>query len=279
MKTTWKILYIIYSALLLLVVGAVSKGQQEGLYFQNEGTKAIESSHDYEKFYFFYGSVGYHLRLPTVIQDNEAFTLAFFEVYRPKIKASLFYIMLYPKDAYFKKEDRVLYSLTFKGETEKTFEFDRFRNLQMYVLVDENRHAEIKIDDIKSLNANTITVTKEYAVVSNNEVNVVKEPFDFSFDLVEEHLIIEKAIEDVGLNDDALKTRGVYPQHYHSMRRYAYVFYLSILVTLVVIVLGAYFLFYFKRGKKAYIGNKVPSKTFRDYGPKAQEKDPLGPLE
>ncbi|MFA5719846.1 MAG: hypothetical protein WC939_02155 [Acholeplasmataceae bacterium] len=280
MKTTWKILYIIYAALLLLVVGAVSKGQQEGLYFQNEGTKAIESEEDYEKFYFFYGSVGYHLRLPTMIYDNDQFTLAFFEVYRKNINASLFYIMLYPKDAYYNKEDRVLYYLTFNGDTNEKYSFDRFRNLQMYVLVNENRQAEIKIEDIKSLNPQSITITKEYATITEtNEVKVIEETFETNYTIIDEHVLIEKAIHEVGFNDDALKEKGVYPQHYHSMKKYAYIFYLSIVITLIVIVLGAYFLFYFKRGKKAYIGNKKPSKTFKDYGPKAEYKDPLGPLE
>lgn len=280
MRSVWKVLYVIYATVLLLVVGSLARQRQQQLFFENEGNQAITSSDEYEKFYFFYGAVGYHLRVSPMMHENEAFTIAFFEVYRKDQDLPIFYVMLHPKDEGFKKDERVLYSLRFNygDDEEKTYDFDRFRDLQMYVLVNEERQAEIKISDIVSLEPHTITVIKEYAYLKDNESEpeIIKDEFDFLYTITSSDLIIEKAIKDVGKDDDLLFEKGIYPKHYHSIKKYAYIFYLSVSGGLIVVVLGAYFLFYFKQGKKDYIGSKKPSKTFKDFGYQEKEyKDPL----
>ena len=284
MKVTWRVLYIIYAAILLLVVGSLAKQHQEQLYFENEGREAINSEDELEKFYFFYGSLGYHLRIPTMIKENPEFIVAFFEIYRTEISDSILYIMLYPKDDDFDPSERILYSLKFNygDNLTRTYEFDQFRNLQMYVLVDSKRQAELKTSDIQALEAHTFTVMKKYATVPDPESapEIVTDEFEFIYSIQPDDLVVKKAIDEYGLDDDLLNEHGIWPKHHHSLKKYSHIYYLSIGGALILIALGAYFFFFFRKGDKANLGSRKPSKTFKDFGYQNEEEvDPLADFE
>lgn len=278
MKTVWRVVYIIYATILILVVGSLSLSYQEQLYFESEGNKALASSNEMEKFYFFYGSLGYHMKLPTMIKENDEFIIAFFEVYQEE--ENTLYIMLYPKYEGFKPDDRVLYQLVFNygDDNRKTFEFDQFRNMQMYILVNSNRHAIITTKEIKELNPNSFTVIKKYPYIdeATQQVTTKSDEFTFLYTITESDLRVEKAINEVGQDDEKLLEYSVYPKHHHSMKKYSYIFYLSIVATLIVVVIGAYFLFFFRRGNKSILGSTTPTKSFKDFGYRDEEViDPL----
>lgn len=279
MKTVWRVVYIIYATILLAVVLNISLRYQEQKYFENEGPKALASTNELERFYFFYGSLGYHTKSPVLLYETIDFILAFYEVYRPELDLPIFYIMLYPQYEGFKPDDRVLYTLSFHSEdgTIKLYNFDQFRNMQMYVLVNSSRHAEIPIQKINDLKPVQITVNKRYAVLNEqNEVEVNTDKTEIMYHITETDLIIEKAIKEVGKNDDLLYEKGIFPQFHHSMAKYSYIVYTSVSVTLIAIVLGAYFLFFFRRGKKAPLGRKETTESFKNFRPKEYEiKDPL----
>ncbi|MGI6786990.1 MAG: hypothetical protein ACOX5X_00265 [Acholeplasmataceae bacterium] len=297
MKIVWRVVYIIYATVLLLVVGSLSLARQEHLYFDNEGQKALDSKDEMEKFYFFYSSVGYHVRtIPPLIYENDEFILAFFEVYVIEEMTDIFYIMLYPKIENFQADDTMRYELAFNfgDDNRKTYNFDRFRHLQMYILVDLDRHALITTSEIERLNPTSITVNKIYAVVSETDktVSIKTDEYNFFYNITSDDLIVGKRVEEgmreLGITKEKLSEKSnqlddylyanyqIYPKNFHSMKKYSYIFYLSITATIIAIVLGAYFLFFFKRGKKATMGRERPTKAFEDFGYKNQEiDDPL----
>jgi hypothetical protein len=296
MKVVWRVVYIIYATVLLLIVGNLSLRYRVQLYFENEGQQALNSSNEMEKFYFFYGSIGYHQRgVPPIIVENEEFVLAFFEVYRMEEGYNTFYIMLYPQYEGFKPDDRVRYELAFNfGDNQrKVYDFDQFQNMQMYVLVNSNRHALITVNEIQKLSPTSITVLKTYAVVDevNQKILTQTDEYPFLYNIQDTDLKVGKNVEngmaELGITSENLKDKSrllddylinceIYPKHYHNAKKYSYVFYLSVAATLIAIVLGAYFLFFFRRGNKAALGSGRPTKTFRDFGYKEREyKDPL----
>jgi hypothetical protein len=296
MKVVWRVVYIIYATILLLVAGSLSLQYQEQLYFKNEGQQALNSNDELEKFYFFYGSLGYHTRtMPPLIVENEDFILAFFEVYRTEEMKNTFYIMLYPHYAGFKPDDRVRYELVFNlsNNERKTIDFDQFRNMQMYIAVNQERQALIYVDEVQSKNPISITVNKVYAVIDeeNQRVYTKTDEFTFPYIITDTELKVGSAVnqglEELGINEENIQKRkselddylinyNIYPKHHHSMKKYSYVFYLTIIGCVVAIVLGAYFLFFFRRGHKANMGRETPTRTFKDFGYKAEKyKDPL----
>ena len=296
MKVVWRVVYIIYATVLLLVAGSLSLQFQEQLYFKNEGQQALNSNDEYERFYFFYGSLGYHMKtMPPMVVENDDFILAFFEVYRTKEMKNTFYIMLYPQYEGFKPDDRVRYELVFNlpNNERKTIDFDQFRNLQMYVAVNSERQALIYVDEVQNKHPISITVNKVYAVIDevNEKIYTQTDEYTFAYNITDAELRVGKKVQEgmteLGINednfskkkdllDDYLYEHNIYPQHHHSMKKYSYVFYLTISGCLIIIILGAYFLFFFKRGKKDYMGRETPTKTFRDFGYKEKKyKDPL----
>lgn len=279
MKTVWRVVYIIYATILLAVVLNISLQYQEQKYFESEGQKALASTNKLERFYFFYGSLGYHTKSPVLLYETPDFILTFYEVYRSESDIPIFYIMLYPQYEGFKPDDRVLYTLSFHSEdgTVKPYNFDQFRNLQMYVLVNSLRHAEISIKEIQDLKPTKITVNKRTSGLNEqNEIVVKNEETDIMYHITETDLIIENAIKEVGKDDDLLHEKGIFPQFYHSMKKFSYIVYTSLAATLIAIVLGAYFLFFFRRGKKAPLGRRETTESFKNFRPKEYEiKDPL----
>ncbi len=267
MKTVWRVLYIIYAVILLLVVMDVSTRYQEELYFKKEGRVALELEDVTEKFHFFYSAVGYHSLLPIMIKENDDLAVAFYEIYREEEAQSFFYIMLYPK--IFDENERVLFELSFNQDEENKviYEFDRFRNLKMYILVNQNRQALIPISEIEDLGAQTFSVIKHFAAIDYEKETVYEDQIDFEFiyNVDENDFIVTKAVKEVGLDNEKLQLNNVYPKLSHRISKYKYVYYLSFFAALVLIFLGAYFLFYFKKGKKAKLGRQKPTKEFSKY--------------
>ena len=280
MRTAWRILYIIYATILLLVVGSLAQQRQEQLYFESEGQKALASSNELEKFYFFYSSLGYHVKSPVFSYENEDFIISFFEVYRVEKDLPTLYIMLYPQYEGYETNDRVLYEMWFNyGDNKrKTYQFNRFRNLRMYMLVNDNQHAEIPTAAIRELDPYSFTVSKTYAVIDEKTktVSTNTDTFEIPYTLIDSELIVENKVKEIGFDDEKLNVYGIFPQSYHSMAKYSYIFYLSMTAAIIAIVLGAYFLFFFRRGKKAKLGSGKPTRAFRDFGYQEDEyKDPL----
>ena len=275
MKAVWRVLYLIYAVILLLVVMDVATRYQEELYFKNEGKVALEKEDVTEKFHFFYSAAGYHTLLPVMIKENDDFVVAFYEIYRKEEANTFFYIMLYPK--IFDENERVLFELSFNQDLEnkKTYEFDRFRNLQMYVLVNKDRQALIPFSEIKEINPYSFTVIKHFAAIDYENEIVYEEhqDFEFIYNVDESDLIVTKAIKEFGLDQDKLQLNNVYPKLSHRISKYKYVYHLSFFGALVVVFLGAYFLFYFKKGKKTKLGRQKPTKEFTEYQKEKAKKN------
>lgn len=289
MKVTWRVVYIIYATILLLVVGSLARQRQEQKYFESEGREALASSNELEKFYFFYGAMGYHLKEPTLKVENEQFELGIFEIYREEEKESFFYIMLHPNPVYEQPSDRILYQLTFRYyeedpknnnqllEKTKTYDFDRFQNLDMYILVQTNRQALITTNEIQDLNPTHIIVNKKYKIFNEEKSKIedINDQFPFLYTIKEKDLLVKESISKVGLDVDELVELGVYPKHHHLLKKYSYIFYLSITGAILAIILGAYFFFFFRRGRLAFLGKKKPTKAFESFGDYQEYYDPL----
>lgn len=263
MKILGRVLFALLCVILFIFTLNYSEQIRVSKYFEKYGTEALEEAKENPTSYrFFYGATGYHKNAPLYEVTNGEYTIYFYEVVTleqnkaKEIRTNTYlYTIVTSKTKPLTKEKNQLLlrfkdtSIEVENETyDKSygdFSVVRFRNLELFVAVNEEIRIHISKDEFINKNFDLIEL---YFVDDDRKFeNLLSEPITIN----EEDFTIEEKVREHYSNPDTLVyTYNIFPKQVHIMKEYDYIFYISILVILSLIGIMTYFTYFFRRERR-----------------------------
>lgn len=263
MKILGRVLFALLCVILFIFTLNYSEQIRVSKYFEKYGTEALEEAKDDPTAYrFFYGATGYHKNAPLYTVTNGEYTIYFYEVVtleqnkKKEIKTNTYlYTIVTSKTKPLTKQDNQLLlrfkdaNIEVENETyDKSygdFSIVRFRNLELFVAVNEEIRIHISKDEFINKNFNLVEL---YFVDENrNFENLLSRPIIIK---EEDFTIEEKVLEYYGDLDTLVYSHNIFPKQVHVMKEYDYIFYIALGGVLVLIGVMTYFTYFFRRERK-----------------------------
>ncbi|MGI6360107.1 MAG: hypothetical protein ACOX02_03610 [Acholeplasmatales bacterium] len=263
MKILGRVLFALLCVILFIFTLNYSEQIRVSKYFEKYGTEALEEAkEDPTAYRFFYGTTGYHKNAPLYTITNGEYTIYFYEVVtleqnksqEKRVNTYLYTIVTSKTKPLTKKGNQLLLrfkdtSIEVENETyDKSygdFSVVRFRNLDLFVAVNE----EIRIHIVKDefVNKNFDLVELYFVDEARNFDKLLSEPIMIN---EEDFTIAEKVLDYHNSPNTLVYTYNIFPKQIHVMKEYDYIFYISTSLVLVLIGIMTYFTYFFRRKRK-----------------------------
>lgn len=263
MKILGRVLFALLCVIVFIFALNYSEQIRTSFYFEKYGQAALEKAKTDEKQYqFFYGATGYHKNEPLYKVSSGDISMYFYEVVtleknkQGDIRDNTYiYTIIVSETTPLEKPKNHLL-LRFKDssievdnplydESYGDFSVVRFRNLPMFVAV--NEAIKIHIDKDEFINKNFDLVELYFVDDDRNFETLLSEPITINESDFQMAEVVLELYED---HDTLVNTHKIFPKQVHIMSEYDYIFYIVVIAVLVLIGLMTYFTFFFRKGRK-----------------------------
>ncbi len=263
MKILGRVLFALLCVILFIFSLNYSEQIRVSKYFEKYGVEALEEAkEDPTAYRFFYGATGYHKNAPLYIITNSEYTIYFYEVVtleqnkakEKRVNTYLYTIITSKTKPLTKKNNQLL--LRFKDTSVEVeneaydksygdFSVVRFRNLELFVAVNEEIRIHINKDEF--INKNFDLVELYFVDEERNFDKLLSEPISIN---EEDFTIAKKVLENYNNPDTLVYTYNIFPKQIHVMKEFDYIFYITFAGVLILIGIMTYFTYFFKRERK-----------------------------
>lgn len=267
MKILGRIGYALLIALLLFFFHNFGTRLAADKYFANEGIEIFTSNGE-DKYRLFYGSTGFHLDEPTYSFIDNDYNIQFFEINKvfereDEIRVDkYFYIMIDHPTHILTIDNPQRYYIRFVTDDEPiTLRVHQFREIPFSIAINDENKGLIVVDDLIDKNISKFEVI-DYIVFGADEQETILASADITFDA--DDLLIEDIVKDKYSNNwRATFDNDVFKPYKYDASDYNYIYYLTMLVYVIVVVATTY-LVYFRKSEKKLNKKKLAERYVKE---------------